>query len=67
MGCLFLCDRNRHLEVKDVADDGLNCILSMAVAVTSGVKVKTPHVVEKKAAISPFASLHILQRGMQNI
>lgn len=56
-GCFQLCDRNRHEEVKDMVD-GLNCILDMGVVVTSGVKIKTPHVVHlEENSLIPLCTL----------
>lgn len=48
--------------------DGLNCILAMGVAVTCGVKIKTPHVVHlEENSCTPFAPLYTLQRVMHDI
>lgn len=64
--CLW--ERNRHLEVKDVAGGGLNPILDMDVAVTCGVKIETQHVVHlEENSCTPFTPLHTLQKGMHNI
>lgn len=41
-----------------MAGDGLNCILDMGVAVTSGVKIKTAHVVHlEENSLIPLCTL----------
>lgn len=65
MGCFFLCDGIRHLEVKDMVGDSLNCILAMGVA----VKIKTPHVLhlEENSYIPLCTPPHSSKRHAQYI